>query len=284
MLRVGLTGGMGAGKSTVADAFSRRGAMIIDSDRIAREVVEPGTEGLAALVEAFGPEILSADGSLNRPALAAIAFASDDSRKQLNGILHPRIGRRTGELLASAAPDAVVVQDIPLLVENALAPMFHLVVIVDADVEVRVQRLVEHRGVDEADARARIAAQATEVQRRAVADVWIDNSGTSVEVAAFAEELYRTRIVAFERNLREGIAPEPAVTANEQQASRIASRVGLVVGAIGGSIHDSVLTVPREVSADQLDGQMRTAGFVPVAGGYRNADPDLAVQVEVNRA
>ena len=126
MLRVGLTGGMGAGKSTVADVFARCGAVIIDSDRIAREVVEPGTEGLAAVVAEFGESVLHEDGSLNRPALAAVAFATDESRQKLNSILHPRIGQRTAQLLGEAAPDAVVVQDIPLLVENGPVSYTHL--------------------------------------------------------------------------------------------------------------------------------------------------------------
>ncbi|MER6872833.1 dephospho-CoA kinase, partial [Amycolatopsis sp. NPDC000673] len=151
MLRVGLTGGIGAGKSTVANRLAEHGAVVIDSDRIAREVVEPGTPGLAALTEAFGEEILAEDGSLDRPALAARAFADDESRKRLNAIVHPLVGQRTGELMAEAADDAVVVHDVPLLVENDLAPAYHLVLVVDAPVEVRVRRLVEVRGMPEAD-------------------------------------------------------------------------------------------------------------------------------------
>src|SRR5690606_6377646 len=123
MLRIGLTGGMGAGKSTVARILAERGAVIVDSDVIAREVVAPGTEGLAALAEAFGPGILTEDGSLDRPALAAVAFADEESRKKFNAISHPLGGKRTAELIAAAPADAVVVQDIPLLVENGLAPL-----------------------------------------------------------------------------------------------------------------------------------------------------------------
>src|ERR1700752_4383564 len=166
MLRIGLTGGIGAGKSAVATTFADCGG----GDVIAREVVEPGTEGLAALVEAFGNDILSADGALDRPALAAKAFKDDDARNTLNGIVHPLVGKRREEIIAAVPADAVVVEDIPLLVESGMAPLFPLVVVVYADVEVRMKRLVEQRGMAEDDARARIAAQADDEQRRAVAD------------------------------------------------------------------------------------------------------------------
>jgi dephospho-CoA kinase len=142
MLRIGLTGGIGAGKSTVAATFSECGGIVVDGDVIAREVVEPGTEGLAALVEAFGSEILLPDGALNRPALAAIAFPDDEKRATLNGIVHPLVGKRRAELIEAAPDDAVIVEDIPLLVESQMAPMFPLVVIVHADLETRVTRLV----------------------------------------------------------------------------------------------------------------------------------------------
>ncbi len=158
--------------------FAKCGAIIVDGDVIAREVVEPGTEGLASLVEAFGDDILLPDGSLDRPALAAKAFRDDEARKKLNGIVHPLVGARRAEIIASVAEDSVVIEDIPLLVESGMAPMFPLVVVVHADVEVRVRRLVDLRGMAEDDARARIAAQATDEQRRAVADVWLDNSGS----------------------------------------------------------------------------------------------------------
>jgi dephospho-CoA kinase len=160
MLRIGLTGGIGAGKSAVSAAFAQCGAIIVDGDVIAREVVQPGTAGLAALVEAFGKDILLPDGSLDRPALAAKAFRDDEARKKLNGIVHPLVGKRRSEIIAAVAEDAVVVEDIPLLVESGMAPLFPLVVIVNADPEVRVKRLIK-RGMTESDARARIAARAT---------------------------------------------------------------------------------------------------------------------------
>ncbi|MGV0800986.1 dephospho-CoA kinase, partial [Mycolicibacterium elephantis] len=166
MLRIGLTGGIGAGKSTVSAVFSECGGVIVDGDVIAREVVEPGTEGLRQLVEAFGEDILLPDGALDRPALAAKAFRDDESRALLNGIVHPLVGKRREEIIAAVSEDTVVVEDIPLLVETGMAPMFPLVVVVTAPVETRVARLIK-RGMDEADARARIAAQATDEQRRA---------------------------------------------------------------------------------------------------------------------
>ena len=159
MLRIGLTGGIGAGKSTVSATFSECGGIIVDGDVIAREVVEPGTKGLAQLVEAFGEDILLPDGALNRPALAAKAFIDEEQRATLNGIVHPLVGHRRQEIIDAVHDDAVVVEDIPLLVETGMAPMFPLVVVVTAPVETRVERLVK-RGMDEADARARIAAQA----------------------------------------------------------------------------------------------------------------------------
>ena len=201
MLRIGLTGGIGAGKSTVSATFSECGGIVVDGDVISREVVEPGTEGLAKLVDAFGAHILRPDGALDRPALAAIAFSDEDKRQTLNGIVHPLVAHRRSELIAAAAEDAVIVEDIPLLVESQMAPMFPLVVIVHADPEVRVSRLIEYRGFTEADARARIAAQATEEQRRQVADVWLDNAGTEGELVEKARELWYQRILPFAHNL-----------------------------------------------------------------------------------
>src|SRR3954466_5822137 len=129
-LRIGLTGGIGSGKSTVAQLLVQRGAVLVDADRLAREVVEPGTPGLAAVVEAFGDRVLAADGSLDRPALAAVVFADPEARRRLDGIVHPLVRRRAAELVAAAPPDAVVVQDMPLLVETGQASSFDLVVVV----------------------------------------------------------------------------------------------------------------------------------------------------------
>ncbi|MFJ6304845.1 dephospho-CoA kinase [Streptomyces althioticus] len=175
MLTVGLTGGIGAGKSEVSRLLVERGAVLIDADRIAREVVEPGTPGLAAVVEAFGEEILAEDGSLDRPRLGALVFSDPEKLGTLNSIVHPLVGARSRELEEAAPEDAVVVHDVPLLTENGLAPLYDVVVVVDASPGTQLDRLVRLRGMSEEDARARMAAQATREQRRAVADVVIDN-------------------------------------------------------------------------------------------------------------
>ncbi|MFD8568308.1 dephospho-CoA kinase [Streptomyces sp. NPDC059639] len=175
MLKVGLTGGIGAGKSEVSKLLVEHGALLIDADRIAREVVEPGTPGLAAVVEAFGGGVLAADGSLDRPRLGSIVFADPDKLAVLNAIVHPLVGTRSAELEAAAGPDSVVVHDVPLLAENALAPLYDLVIVVDASAGTQLDRLTRLRGMSEEDARARMAAQATREKRLAVADVVIDN-------------------------------------------------------------------------------------------------------------
>jgi dephospho-CoA kinase len=177
MLTVGLTGGIGAGKSEVSRLFESYGAVLIDADKIAREVVEPGTPGLAAVVDAFGPEILSADGTLDRPKLGSIVFADPDRLAVLNKIVHPLVGARSRELESAAGPDAVVIHDVPLLTENNLASLYDRVVVVDASPETQLDRLVRLRGMAESEARARMAAQATREQRRAIADLVIDNDG-----------------------------------------------------------------------------------------------------------
>ncbi|MGA5328619.1 dephospho-CoA kinase [Streptomyces griseoincarnatus] len=175
MLTVGLTGGIGAGKSEVSQLLVERGAVLIDADRIAREVVEPGTPGLAAVVEAFGEEILAEDGSLDRPRLGALVFNDPDKLATLNSIVHPLVGARSRELEEAAPEDAVVVHDVPLLTENGLARLYDVVIVVDAGTGTQLDRLVRLRGMSEEDARARMAAQATREQRRAVADIVIDN-------------------------------------------------------------------------------------------------------------
>jgi dephospho-CoA kinase len=193
VLRIGLTGGIGSGKSTVAGLLAARGARIVDADRIAREVVEPGTPGLEAVAAAFGHGVLTPDGALDRPALAAVVFADAEARRRLDGIVHPLVRARAAEVVAAAPPDAVVVQDVPLLVETGQAGSYDLVLVVEADLDTRVRRLVG-RGVSEEDARARIAAQATDDQRRAVADVVLDNSGTVEELEAQVERFWAERV------------------------------------------------------------------------------------------
>ncbi|MFC7842156.1 dephospho-CoA kinase [Streptomyces sp. NPDC057382] len=175
MLKVGLTGGIGAGKSEVSRLLVECGAVLIDADRIAREVVAPGTPGLAAVVDAFGEEILTEDGGLDRPKLGSIVFADAAELATLNAIVHPLVGERSRELEEAAAEDAVVLHDVPLLTENGLATLYDLVIVVDASADTQLDRLVRLRGMTEEDARARMAAQATREERRAIADIVIDN-------------------------------------------------------------------------------------------------------------
>lgn len=175
-MRIGLTGGIGSGKSVVARRLVERGAVLIDSDVLAREVLEPGTPGLAQVVDRFGEGVLDAEGRLDRAALAAIVFPDPGARADLEAITHPLIRARSAEIEAAAPPGAVVVHDIPLLVEKQMGAGFDLVVVVGADEQTRLDRLVRLRGMDPEAALARIRAQADDDARRAAADVWLDNS------------------------------------------------------------------------------------------------------------
>jgi dephospho-CoA kinase len=284
MLRVGLTGGIGSGKSTVAGRLAEHGAVLIDSDQIAREVVAPGTDGLAEVVTAFGDSVLTPDGALDRPALAAVVFADDEARARLNAIVHPRIGARTASLTAAAAPDAVVVHDVPLLVENGLAPMYHLVIVVHTPTEQRVRRLVRDRGMREEDVLARIAAQASDARRRAVADVWLDNAGTPDQVLAAADDLWADRLVPFEANVRLHRMPDrggpklvPYNPTWPAAAVRLIARLRLagasrvdhigstsVPGLAAKDVIDLQVTVAGLAEADALAEPFARAGFVPM--------------------
>jgi len=282
MLRIGLTGGIGAGKSTVSATFAECGGIIVDGDVIAREVVEPGTEGLGQLVEEFGEDILLPDGALNRPALAAKAFVDDEKRAKLNGIVHPLVARRREEILDAVHDDAVVVEDIPLLVETGLAPLFPLVIVVSADVETRVTRLIK-RGMDEADARARIKAQAPEEQRRAIADVLLDNSGSQGELVEKARDLWYNRVLPLAHNIRarevaqhklELVPYDPAWPAD---AARIIKRIQMACGTkalrvdhIGSTavpdtdaknVIDLQVTVPSLDVADEIKDVLANVGY-----------------------
>ncbi|MFJ1895571.1 MULTISPECIES: dephospho-CoA kinase [unclassified Streptomyces] len=190
MLKVGLTGGIGAGKSEVSSLLVGHGAVLVDADRIAREVVEPGTPGLAALVEEFGTGILAPDGTLDRPKLGSIVFSEPDRLAALNAIVHPLVGARSAELERAAGTGSVVVHDVPLLTENGLAPLYDLVVVVDAAPATQLDRLVRLRGMTEADARARMAAQATREERLAIADLVIDNDGPVEALAPQVREVW----------------------------------------------------------------------------------------------
>jgi dephospho-CoA kinase len=193
VLRIGLTGGIGAGKSAVAGLLARRGAVVVDADAIAREVVEPGTRGFDAVVAEFGPQVRGADGRLDRARLASIVFADEEARRRLNAIVHPLVGERTAQLLAAAPPDAAVVHDVPLLVENGLAGHYDLVLVVEAAEPARLARLAE-RGIPPEQARARMAAQASDADRRAAADAVIRNDGTLADLAAGVDAVWRDRI------------------------------------------------------------------------------------------
>ncbi|OKJ08262.1 dephospho-CoA kinase [Kitasatospora sp. CB01950] len=190
MLRIGLTGGIGAGKSEVSRQLAALGAVIIDSDLIAREVVAPGTPGLAAVVAEFGPEVLLPDGALDRPALGRIVFTDPARLAALNAIVHPLVRARSAELEAAAGPDAIVVHDVPLLAENGLAPLYDLVVVIDVPDAERLRRLTALRGMPEDEARARMSAQATREARLAVADLVLDNSGTLDRLTTRVHDLW----------------------------------------------------------------------------------------------
>ena len=192
MVVAALTGGIGSGKSTVAGLLVRRGAVLIDSDVIARQVVEPGQAALAALVERFGPGILGGDGRLDRAQLAAVAFADEAARADLEAITHPAIGEEFTRRLRDAPPDAVVICDIPLLAESAAARErgYDLVIVVEAPPDVRLARL-EARGVRRADAERRMAAQARDEERRALATYVVDNSGDLAALERRVDEVWR---------------------------------------------------------------------------------------------
>ncbi|GAB3964618.1 dephospho-CoA kinase [Streptomyces sparsus] len=177
MVKVGLTGGIGAGKSEVSRRLGELGALIIDADRLAREAVAPGTPGHAGVVAEFGTGILQEDGELDRAALGRVVFGDPQRLAALNAIVHPRVAELSAALEEAAGEDAVVVHDVPLLAENGLAPLFDTVVVVDASPATQLDRLVRLRGMTEEDARARMAAQADREQRLAVADLVIDNDG-----------------------------------------------------------------------------------------------------------
>jgi dephospho-CoA kinase len=265
MLRVGLTGGIGSGKSTVSGRLAEHGATIIDADRIAREVVEPGSVGLAKVTEAFGDGVIGPDGALDRAALAKVVFADNAARHKLNGIVHPLIGTRTAELTSAAPKDAVLVHDVPLLVENGLGPEYQLVLVVGAPVEERVRRLVRERGMAEQEARDRVAAQADDAARAAAADVLLDNGGERSEVLLAVERLWHDRLVPYEQNLRERrrarrphrallVDPDPSWPA---QAARAVSRVARVAAGRALRVdHIGSTSVPGLVAKDVLDLQV----------------------------
>ena len=189
-LRVGLTGGIGAGKSEVARQLAAYGAVVIDADAVAREVVAPGTPGLAEVVQEFGTDVLRADGTLDRDRLGELVFADESLRKKLNAITHPRVGERMAELERQAGEAPVIVHDVPLLAENHLAGSFDEVVVVDVPPRIQAERLARARGMSRAQAEARIGAQASREGRLAIASIVVDNSGSLAELDREVGELW----------------------------------------------------------------------------------------------
>ncbi|QCB97766.1 dephospho-CoA kinase [Arthrobacter sp. PAMC25564] len=277
MLKIGLTGGIASGKSVVASRLRELGAVLVDADALAREVVEPGTPGLAKVVEAFSNAVLMPDGGLDRPKLGALVFGNPERLAVLNGIIHPLVRERAGALADGAPKGAVVVQDIPLLVETGQGANFHLVVVVDAPDAVRVQRMVQHRHMTEADARARMASQATREDRLAAADVVLDNSGSKEELRDAVDRLWKFRLAPFAENLaRHRLAPRtggPVLTpANPEwpaQAARLMARLRAAAAQdILALDHVGSTAVPGLAAKDVLDLQL---GVVDMAAADRIA-------------
>ena len=288
MLRIGLTGGIGAGKSTVAQVLRGLGAVVVDADVLAREVVAPASEGLAAVAAEFGPGVVGSDGALDRPALARLVFADASRRARLEAITHPLVASRTAELVAAAAADAIVVHDVPLIVEKHMGALYHLVLVVDAPEQVRVRRLVASRPMTADDARARIAAQATTDQRRAAADVWIDTDREPAAVAAQVTALWRDRLLPFEHNVRTRTVvrrPERVELMERHEewaatARRLAGRIARAAGDLGRGVEhigstavsglpakpviDLQLAVVGLEDADALADALADAGFPPL--------------------
>lgn len=282
MLKVGLTGGIGSGKSAVAARLAEHGAVVIDADQLARAVVEPGTPGLAAVLAEFGDGVRAADGSLDRAQLASVVFSDQAALHRLNAIVHPLVSQRTADLVAGTPPDAVVVHGVPLLAENRLAPRYHLVVVVESAESLRIGRLVRLRGMTETDARARVRAQATDEQRRAVADALLVNDGTLDALNQAVDRLWQERIKPYADNLRLGHPsdrPEVVIGLYDptwpQQYERLAARLGLAVGdlrvdhigstAVPGlaakDVIDLQVTVDTLDQADALQEAIEQAGF-----------------------
>ena len=307
MLTVGLTGGIGSGKSTVAHVLIELGAVVIDADEVAREVVLPGTPTLAAIAARFGEHLVDPDGSLDRSGLAAVVFPDPDALADLNAITGPVISKRVAQRRAAVDPEVISVFDMPLLVERGLWPREHLTVVVGADEEVRLQRLVTRRGLTEQDARNRIAAQASDEERRAAADVWIDNNGTVEATQQQVRRLWEDRLVPFSRNLltrtRSGypeqltlLEPDPTWPA---QAARLVARIEDALGERALSVdHTGSTSVQDLVAKDVVDLQvtvrhladaddpaflaaMEERGFLRVAGNVQdNVHPPRADEID----
>ena len=266
MLRVGLTGGIGSGKSTVAQRFRELGATVIDADQLAREVVAVGSMGLAAIRYRFGDAVMASDGSLDRGALGAIVFADPQARQELESITHPLIGARARELMESAALEKIVVHEVPLLAELNMAAAYHLTVAVCADSDTRMARLTGGgRGLAEADARARIAAQASDRARQAATDVWLDNNANVDGLLARVDALWRDRIVGFNENLLTGSCSPgqgtPSLVPYDDSwplaAARLVQRITMVLGERAVAVeHIGSTSVPGLSARDVIDLQV----------------------------
>lgn len=319
MLTVGLTGGIGSGKSTVSTRLAELGAVVIDADVIAREVVQPGTEGLTAVARRFGAHVVTPDGALDRGALGRVVFGDEQARRDLEAILHPRIAARTRDLMAVAPAEAVVVHDVPLLVEKQMGPAYHLVVVVGADEQTRLDRLVRDRGMSAQEARARIAAQTTDDERRAAADVWLANDGPRAALAAAVDTLWTQRLAPYNANLAAGRPARRRTVAQQDTAydagdadhgritARLTKRVRHVFGDVVRQVAERPPTDPGDAavvelrvdvgSVDALAGpelarRIAVGGFVPVSearagtvgGGvvrYLGCDPGVLARLYV---
>lgn len=287
MLRVAVTGGIGSGKSTAAARLAELGAVMVDSDRLAREVVAVGTPGLAAIAERFGGSVIGADGALDRPALASIVFSDPAARRDLEGIIHPLVRQAFTELAAAAPAGSIVVNDIPLLTQLTVAAQFHLVIGIGADDEIRVRRLIG-RGLAEGDARARIRAQIEDPARRPLTDCWLDNNAEPADLRAQVDALWADRLVPFNDNLLRGVRAArggpvivPADPHWPAAAQRLMSRVSQAVAAAGISIdHIGSTAVPSLPAKDIIDLQLgvksleaadRIAPALDAAGFLRQA-------------
>ncbi|WP_343447703.1 dephospho-CoA kinase [Micromonospora schwarzwaldensis] len=273
MLKVGLTGGIGSGKSAVAARLAALGAVVVDSDRLAREVVAPGTEGLAEVVAAFSDRVLGPDGALDRAALGALVFGDETARRRLEAITHPRVRARAAALVAAAPADAVVVNDVPLLVEVGLAPTYHLVVVVQTAVPTRLARLSRDRGMAPAEAERRIAAQADDARRAAVADVLLTNDGALTDLHDAVDDLWRDRLLPYERNVRErrAVQAEPSTLTEPDptwpaQYARLAARIHHAAGADVRVDHVGSTAVPGLTAPDVIDIQLTVSSLAEADG------------------
>ncbi|MGO4187576.1 dephospho-CoA kinase [Pseudarthrobacter sp. TAF60_1] len=270
MLKIGLTGGIASGKSVVASRLAELGAVLVDADALARDVVEPGTRGLARVVEAFGADMLDAGGRLDRARLGSVVFGNPPQLAVLNGIVHPLVREAANRLIDQAPAGGIVVQDIPLLVESGQAGTFHLVLVVDAPDDVRIARMLDHRGMTRDQALSRMAAQATRADRLAAADVVLDNSGSVDALLARVDRLWAERLVPFADNLRRGVRAARAGSAVlsppqagwAAQAARLRARVlAAAPDDILSVDHIGSTAVPGLAAKDVIDLQVTVAGL-----------------------